>query len=263
MYKYLLLLLLSPLVVADDSCPYQQGVAIIGVATNASDSTFLYCEYHFFTDQDGSAIGSVISMDDVAFSTVEYRDVEQQLIAKKTADFSKSRLAPAIDQVDFRHNEKVFIQQQMVSDASEKTTLEVSYHEPVSGNIKKEMVDLKDATVVDAGFDNAIRIYWDDILSKKKVILDFVAPVQQTSIALSVKKQSLQRCQKLSDAIYIEEQHLCIKVKAANVFLNWLVKPIYLVYERSVKRLQTFSGHVNITDNKGEGQEAVITYHYQ
>jgi hypothetical protein len=63
MYKYLLLLLLSPLAVADDSCPYQQGVAIIGVATNVSDSTFLYCEYHFFTDQDGSAIGSVISME--------------------------------------------------------------------------------------------------------------------------------------------------------------------------------------------------------
>jgi hypothetical protein len=172
-------------------------------------------------------------------------------------------LAPTIDQVDFRHNEKVFIQQQIVSDENKKATLEIRYHEPVSGNIKKEIVGLKDATVVDAGFDNAIRVYWDDILTKKKVILDFVAPVQQAIIALSVKKQALQRCQKLSDAVYIEEQHLCIKVKAANVFLNWLVSPIYLVYERSSKRLQTFTGHVNVTDNKGEGQDATIRYYYQ
>jgi hypothetical protein len=263
MCKYLLLLLLSPLVVADDSCPYQQGAAIVGVATDSNDKVFLYCEYHFFTNQNGNAIDSVASLDDIAFSTVEYRDINQQLIAKKTADFSKSRLAPAIDQVDFRHNEKVFIQQQVISDESQKATLEVRYHEPGSGNITKEVMALKDATVVDAGFDNAIRVYWDDILSKKKVILDFVAPVQQTSIALSVKKQSLPRCQKLSDAVYVEEQHLCIKVKAANVFLNWLVKPIYLDYERSAKRLQTFSGHVNITDNKGEGQEATIKYYYQ
>jgi hypothetical protein len=265
MFKYLMLLLLSPWVVAEEYCPYQQGVAIIGVATDTKTNGFLYCEYHFFKNKQSNVINSVILLDDVVFSEVEYRDAEQQLIATKNADFSRNRLAPIIKQVDFRHNEKVFIQPTMGEGGSDNQSLrlDVRYHEPSSGNVKKEILGLDKNTVVDAGFDNAIRVYWNDVLSKKKVILDFVAPVQQASIALSVKYQSLTPCQKLSDDVYTEEAHLCIKVKAANVFLNWLVKPIYLVYERNTQRLLTFSGHVNITDSHGEGQTATIAYQYQ
>jgi hypothetical protein len=273
MFKVIVLLLLSPLVVADDNCPFLQGVAIIGVAADAKTKTFLYCEYHFFENKQRIAIDSVGSMssmnslDDIVFSEVEYRDTKQQLIAKKSADFSKNRLSPTIEQVDFRHNEKVFIRQEVGESDSgsegQQVTLDVRYHEPSSGAVNQQIINLNSNTVVDAGFDNAIRVYWDDILSKKKVILDFVAPVQQTSLGLSVKKQSLTRCQKISSAVYTEEEHLCIKVKAANVILSWLVKPIYLVYARSSQRLLTFSGHVNITDGKGKGQTATITYQYQ
>ena len=195
---------------------------------------------------------------------MQYRDAEQQLIAKKNADFSKNPLAPMIKQVDYRHKEKVSVQQVVDNEGntSQKPTLDVRYNEPDTGAIQQASIDLSDKTVVDAGFDNAIRLYWEDILSKKTVILDFVAPVQQTSLGLSVKTQSLTRCEKLNDVVYTEEQHICIKVNAANIILSWLVKPIYLVYERDSQRLLTFSGHVNISDNNGQGQTATIVYRY-
>lgn len=264
MFKYLLLLLLSPLAIADDSCPYRQGAAIIGVATDSKTNDFLYCEYHFLKDRQSAAINAVTSLDNVVFSEVEYRNNKQELIAQKKADFSKNRLVPVVEQIDFRHNEKVSIQQQAdnVSNA-EQVVLKVRYQEPNTDSMKEIEVGLGENTIADAGFDNAIRVYWDDVLSNDKVILDFVAPPQQTTLALSVKQQSLKRCQKLSSVVYTEEEHLCIKVKAANIILNWLVKPIYLVYERASKRLLIFSGHVNVTDSNGEGQDATIEYRYQ
>ncbi|MGS2718230.1 hypothetical protein ACVBE9_08670 [Eionea flava] len=264
---------LSPIAFASDTpntsdttgitlCPQRDNVAIVGVAQTTAGDKLLYCEYHYLKNTTGELMPSVVSMGDAMASKVEYRNQSQQLIATKLADFSSSQLAPNVEQVDERHGEKLSMQPQTVGEES-NADIAVIYQAANTLEQKKAIVDAGNGLVIDAGFDNAIRAYWDDIVAGNKVIVEFVAPAQQTTVNLSIKSRSIRRCNKLSPTtVYDDSTHLCITAQAANVILNWFVKPITLVYERDKQRLIMFSGSVNITDDQGSAQSALIRYYY-
>lgn len=244
-------------------CPERNNAAIVGVAQTSAGDRLLYCEYHYLKNAEGELMPSVASMGDATVSMVEYRNQSQQLIASKQADFSISQLAPTIEQIDERHGEKVFVKKKIMPEA-DKVDVVVTYQAPNTSEPSEVTLSAGGGLVIDAGFDNAIRNYWDNIVAGNKVIVEFVAPAQQTTINLSIKPRKISRCNQLSpDVVYDDTTHLCVTAQAANVILNWFVKPITLVYERDKQRLAMFSGAVNITDEKGDGQSAVISYFYR
>jgi len=250
------------LVTTEDLCPSKTGASIVGIAKQVDNGEFLYCEYHYLQNQQLTVLNSVQSMGDAVIVTVEYRDKSQALLAVKKADFSADRLSPNVEQIDNRHGEKVSIQRG--KSQNKMDVIMITYFPPNTDTAKTAEVDASSMTVADAGFDNAVRTYWQDIIVEKKVIVDFVAPVQQTTVNLSIKSRDIKRCNSLSDSVqYNAAEHLCITAQAANVILNWFVKPIILVYERQSKRLVAFSGAVNLSDNNGDAQSATILYRYQ
>lgn len=272
MYRFFLLVFFSPLVLANNIyCPDDDNAAIVGVAMQTEAviadvaNGFLYCEYHILYDAENNKLTTVQSMDNVmdsvAVANVEYRDSDQTLIARKVAQFVGNARAPDVEQIDFRTGEKITIKRHSIGSANNDVS--VVYLASENSSPQKERFSLSDTMVIDAGFDNTIRTYWDDILAEKKVIFEFLVPASLTTVDLSVIKQSMVQCQYLSDEIYREDDHLCVQVKAANIVLAWFVKPLTLVYQKSTKRLLVFSGRVNITDANGVGQQATIHYRYR
>jgi hypothetical protein len=269
-FSVLLFFSLNAFAMTADYCPAKAGASIIGVATQADNGGFLYCEYHYLQDKQSTVMESVQSMGDAVIAKVEYRDGTGQLLATKQVDFSIDRLAPNIKQIDNRHGEKVLIQRNKSPNKTD--VIAITYQPPKTQDVKAFALDANKNIVADAGFDNAVRAYWDDIIAKQKVIIEFVAPIQQTTVNLSIKSRNIKRCNALNDsgsskgqdsAVYNDSAHLCVTAQAANVFLNWFVKPIVLVYERESQRLLAFSGSVNLSDENGGAQSATIIYRYQ
>lgn len=234
---------------ADYCAPASNKVHIVGVASHIKTGQFLYCEYHV---ADGD------------ISQIIYTDEKQATIAIKRVDYSMSALAPNVQQNDRRHNEEVLVTRQPPVDSSSMATFLVQYQ---AANKKKRietvLVD-RPNIVVDAGFDNAIRQYWDPLLAKGRVTLTFVVPAKLRTIQLVVKVVNISRClsPKGSEARYDKRLHVCYLVKPKSALLSWFVKPITLLYKISSQNLVLFSGSSNVSTNAGSGQMVNIHYAY-
>jgi hypothetical protein len=231
-------------------CPHRENVAIIGAAKNIDTGEFLYCEYHTIVSKDRT--------------TVNYYDKSQAPIAIKRIDYSNSRLAPAIEQDDFRHQEAVRVQWEAAQSSSSEAQLLVQYQAANTEELGQKRIAEPGGLVVDAGFDNAIRFYWQRLEEDGRVTFTFVAPAKLRTIKLSVVKRDLLSCFSEGSAPvdYQENTHICYVVKPASSMLSWFVKPIKLLYHRQSQRLVLFSGNSNITNARGRGQQVMITYRY-
>ncbi|MGH1486336.1 MAG: hypothetical protein ACRBCI_08940 [Cellvibrionaceae bacterium] len=226
------------------SCPEnnsaQKIATVIGAAVSVDGGNPLYCEYHYLRPDEKKTL-------------VEYRDIDNQVFARKELDFSSSSLSPGVIQTDLRHNELRAVE----PIGSEQ--LKVNYRKANTDKLKEKVLGYSSSTVVDAGFDKAIRQSWETLAAGEKIIVDFVSPVHLTSIKLSIKVSEGKLCRKYNKN---ESDDLCFLVRPNNAFANLFVKPLVLVYQRETQRLLTFSGSVNVTDEEGASLKAVINYSY-
>ncbi len=243
-------LLLNQLLVSSvygDACVNSASAAVVGLASSDGGREFLYCEYHY---REGDKV------------RVEYYDRDQTLIALKQVDYSQSSLAPAIYQDDYRHAEKVRVQHLQDTNTDQRY-LFMQYQGANQEELSEKPTSNDGSLIVDAGFDNAIRFYWDEIAENSSATLNFVAPARLRTIELKVRKKPLSRCAKEARLEeYNESEHICYVVRPLNGLVSLFVKPIKLIYERETKRLLLFRGNSNITDEQGMGQQVAIDYRY-
>jgi hypothetical protein len=233
-------------------CPHRENVAVIGVAKTVDTGEFLYCEYHTFLSQDRT--------------TVDYYDKHQSPIAIKKIDYTDSRLSPSIEQDDFRHEETIRVKWVPVESnaPSDEARLLVQYQAANTEELGQKWIAEPASVVVDAGFDHAIRFYWQQLEENGHVTFTFVAPAQLRTIKLRVVKRDLMSCLSEGEETvdYQKNTHICYVVKPSSSLLSWFVKPIKLIYHRKSQRLMVFSGNSNISNIQGRGQQARITYRY-
>ncbi len=217
---------------------------IIGEVRDVATNQPLYCEYHIFEEGDNKK------------TRVEYRNTDQVLIATKSIDYSPSPTRPNVVQKDLRHNEL----RSVIFDGSDNSGINVSYRKPNKSDIKTVTIKLSDDLVIDAGFDEAVREYWYTLVAGEKLVMDFLSPVHLDTIKLTVKKSTAKSCYKET---YDRETQACFLIKPSNVVLNLFVKPLALIYDLKSRRLLSFKGAVNITNEKGGTQNAIIKYYYK
>ncbi len=216
---------------------------VIGEVRDAITDQPLYCEYHIFSS-------------DAKKTKVEYRSIDQTLIATKNIDYSPSLTRPNVVQKDLRHNE---LRKAVFNDNS-NLGINVSYRKPNKSDIKSIQIEPADNLVIDAGFDEAVRAYWYTLVGGEKLVMDFLSPVHLDTIKLTIKKSNSASCYKQA---YDTVTQACFLIRPSNVVLNLFVKPLALVYDLETRRLLSFKGAVNITNEKGGTQNAVIKYYYE
>jgi hypothetical protein len=257
---------LVPCVAADvsvlESCPqYQHPVNladIIGMVRDVESGELLYCEYHIFDkNEDSQQVNKK--------TNVEYRALDQTLIATKSVDYSPGLVRPNVVQNDLRHNElrsslDSSLNSEIIATAYEKkSAINVSYRKPNSDEIASITIELEEMLVIDAGFDEAVKEYWYTLTRGEKLIINFLSPLHLRTIKLTVKQSNTNNCYKEA---YDRETQACFLIRPTNMVLNLFVKPLSLTYDLASKRLLRFKGDVNITDAQGDTQNAIIKYYY-
>jgi hypothetical protein len=260
------LAVLVPKVAADTSvlasCPQYQYSAIkadvIGRVRAVAEGELLYCEYHIFDNNDDV-------QPSIKKTNVEYRAPDQTLIATKSVDYTPGLLRPDVVQIDLRHNElrssldsssKI---QATTKDSSQKSVIDVSYRQPNSDELVSKEVNAEDMLVIDAGFDEAVKEYWYDLMRGEKLIINFLSPRLLRAIKLTVSRSSNDNCYQ---EVYDKKTQVCFLISPSNMVLNLFVKPLSLTYDLASRRLLRFKGDVNITDAQGDTQNAIINYYY-
>lgn len=217
---------------------------VIGEARHPKTGELLYCEYH--QEKENQII-------------VDYLN-EERPIAQKVLDFSHSLSAPSVSQNDFRHGE--VREAKYISEGN----YALLYRPPDSAQsqqlISKSLAPKKDL-VIDAGFDFAVRENWDGLIKGNTIKLPFLLPTRLNTMTLSVKEMPIEKCYKEDKATSMASNNLvCLWGQSNYALINAFVAPIRLIYDKNNKKLVRFFGRVNITNDKGRSQSAIIDYYY-
>ena len=160
--------------------------------------------------------------DDQLKCSVFYLRPDDQLIASKRIDYQPSKKAPALSFRDFRLDRQVTI----------------------------DRVDTD--AVVDAGFDNFVRLQWQDLSEGEEVRFPFRMVGRDDPIDM-----------RASRAGPCSDDKLCLKIRLDSWLLGSFVDPIQLTYDRDSQRLMRFRGISNLKNDQGRSQKVEIQYRYR
>jgi hypothetical protein len=218
-----------------DYCDPADTTLMIGVA-KASNGSFLYCE---LVDQPSQHLFKIDYVKN------------KKVFASKELKYATDPTMPTVLQKDFRFGE---VRQ---AEATEpKITL--SYQANSNTKSSSAAIASKDVDVIDAGFDNFLRLHWDELQSGKTLSINFASIAHLKTLPLRISSQPLAKCGK--DIITTTSTY-CFYVEIDNVFLRMLLGNIKLIYDHQ-HRLEEFNGVVNILSETESNQTATIRYYY-
>ena len=186
---------------------------------------------------------SRVGGEDGGLLKVDYFDEGGQLIAKKLARFDCNPTSPS------------FILTDVVTGATEGVRFQgeelISFTDGTSQNIKVP----SGPTIVDAGFDHAIRLNWDDLMAGKKMKFEYFFPREGQFIKLRFSKSAP------PSEIYswLDKDAVFFKVGANNLLFRLLSSPIYVGYDKNTKMLKHYIGPSNLPVMKHQKQ-VIISY---
>ena len=154
--------------------------------------------------------------------SVFYLRPDRKLIASKELDYAPSKKAPVLTFKDYRSENEITIDQR---DSGE---------------------------VVDAGFDNFVRLQWQDLAEGAEVKFPFRMVGRDDPIGMRASRE--QRC---------EDDKLCLEIRLDSWLLGKLIDPIELTYDRDSQRLLRFQGISNLKNDRGRSQRVEIEYRYR
>jgi hypothetical protein len=159
--------------------------------------------------------------DDALRCSVYYLRPNDELIASKQINYQPSLQAPELLFRDFR--------------TDRETTIS-----PTGGG-----------QVVDAGFDNFVRLQWRELAGGEEVKFPFRMVGRDDPIAMRANRES--DC---------ETGRLCLQIRLDSWLLGSLIDPIELTYDERSRRLLRFEGISNLKNDKGRSQKVKILYRY-
>jgi hypothetical protein len=221
--------------VTEHCAPFDKTL-MVGVA-KASNGNFLYCEL----------------IDQPIQDTFEIHYVkDKRIFASKDLHYTADATMPSVLQKDFRSGE---VRQ---ADVTEKS-IELHYQENSDKRNSRTSLNRKNIDVVDAGFDNFVRIHWDELQSNETLSINFASIAHLKTLPLRVSSQPISKCDR---DINQAKTSYCFYVEVDNAFLRILFGNIKLTYDQQ-RRLEEFNGVVNILSEKEANQTAKIRYYYR
>lgn len=208
--QYVAMLLVLGVFLAAPAQSMQQ-LQVIGEAREQGTGQVLYREYYRCGEEGLQC-------------TVEYRDLDGQLITRKALDYTAGPHTPRVSIEDFRHGQSVTL-------------------------AREEEENL----VVDAGFDNFVRSRWAQLSAGETVKFRFLVVGANKPYKMRAQRSAAPGC---------DAEHLCVRVEIDSWLLGLVAPTIELVYSRSQRQLMRFSGTSNIRSVDDRAQQVHISYRY-
>jgi hypothetical protein len=194
-------------------------------------NTLLYTEEHRETWQDGN----------IARSDVRYLGPDKQLLAEKTMDFRKNRLAPDFQLNDLRDG----YQEGAVLDGEH---VRVTARRQADQPVKTRALKVPAPVVIDGGFNEFVLTHWNALLAGKTLQFQFIAPIEQDYFAFQVAPKKVRHGQ------------LRLEMQPVSSLVRLFVGTVQLTYDVADRHLLQFEGMTNLNDAKGKSTIARLVY---
>lgn len=195
-----------------------------GSAYDLETNALLYIENHFMQCANPAEV------------QVKYSH-NGELFAQKSLHFYPNNFVPDLLYEDLRLHKAI------------RVTQNGSYIDLQTDTEKARLPRLEN-TVADAGFDKFIAARLLPLDRGESQVLDFVSPTRLDTYAFEVR------------TLHSTEQQLEILLQPKAKWLQWLLDPIYVTYQRTPFRINRYAGISNVEDAKEHYQHVRIDYHY-
>lgn len=202
----------------------------IGVARGADDAKIRYIEHHQYLD-DGSHI-------------IRYYDASDSLLLEKEIAYPGLPQHPTIRQLDPRSNVLTTVTRDPSGEHATITRAQEQESDSFSFALSEDIV-------IDAGFDQYIRAYWDSFTDTPDQTVRFAVPGQNRLIKMRISRTG------------VSAEGATFRIKPENWVVRLLLPEIRLNYDgkRLLKRYEGFS---NLKPENTSGRDVVITFdHYE
>jgi hypothetical protein len=202
----------------------------IGYAYNETEH-LLYTEE--FTDR---------FIDGKHFETLtDYFDPSHKKIAQRVLDFRKSKYAPDFTTEDLRSG---------YMEGAEIVGDKIKLFNRKSKNLEvnEKLMSIPSPVVVDGGFNQFIKANWATLEKGEIITFHFAIPARLDYFTLrAVKVEST-------------ETEMKIRVEPDKAVLRWIAEPIIVNYSKDTRRIMSYQGQSNISDEKGNSFVMKLVY---
>lgn len=161
-----------------------------------------------------------------------YYNAESKLIATRSLDFSKSRFAPDFTTEDLRTG--------YLEGASVKgSRIKLFFRRNKNSAPEEKIIDVPHPAVVDGGFNQFIKSNWTLLEKGEPVVFYFTVSSKLDYYKLHAIK------------VNTSGQAMKVKIEPDQTVLRWIASPIIVTYDISTKRILSYEGKSNITDDNG------------
>ncbi|TGL60950.1 hypothetical protein [Leptospira sarikeiensis] len=210
-----------------------------GTAYDLETGNLLYKDFHEEIWENGKHARSIIT----------YKDPEGKIFAKKRIDFSKNRTLPDFQLEDSRDG---YLEGGTLQNGN---SVKLFVRKRSEDSIQEKIIDGGVLSSLDGGFDYFVIDHWEELISGKKIKLNFLVPSERDKFQFSLEK--------IKEGEYSGKPALFLKLKIDSAILSVFVKPIDLVYDIQSKRIMEFKGTSNINDENGKSHKVKIVYGFR
>jgi len=206
-----------------------------GYAYDQKTNDLIYSEIHYEKYKNGL----------ILHSNVIYKNPESNVIARKRVDFIRNSFLP-----EFSLQNNFTGHLEITSYAGDKYKI---IFVALQGQAEQTAtIEYPSDAVGDAGFDNLIIRYWQQIITGEVLRRDFLVPSMLDFVKFRIYQKGL-----------VDEngQFLrVIHVEPDNFFVRAFATRIKLYYDKNAPRLRRFEGISNIRDKQGDNYHVIIRY---
>lgn len=206
----------------------------VGIASSLDNGAELYREQHF-VDRDASGRGTRV---------VLYVCPDGRPYARKRVTYTDWAGAPEFELFDARDGwmERV---------ARSGSTLGVTVRERADGRERSAEINPPEGLVVDAGFDDFVRLNWDRLAAGERVDFAFLVPSRLAVMRFKVKRHK---------ATELDGEAATVIRLSLGAWYGFLLPHIDVTYRDASRRLGRFEGLTNQRRPGGEHLMARIDF---
>jgi hypothetical protein len=204
-----------------------------GQASDLKSKKWVYTEVHTL-EHNSNGLDKKIS--------TEYFDPNGKKIAQIASTFEINELVPSVVFSDLRSD----VQETIELSADQK---KVTLKKITQGKVSQKEIPLDETFVLGQGFNNFVLKKWDDLIAKKNIPFKFIVPAELDYFSFEAFISK-----KTDDGV------LQFSIRLGSWVLRQFLKPIVVTYNAKQKKLLTYEGLSNLSDQNGKAQNVKIIY---
>lgn len=211
---------------------HSRGEPYRGYAFVPGTSKHIYTEEHFDHFREGKLVQT----------TTRYLNPDNELIARRTLDYTASLYAPDFKTEDLRTG---YVEgAERMADGK----IKLFFRENAEADLEERKMTVPKPCVVDGGFNNFIKDHWEAMSSDSVLRIHFTVSSALDYYTLRIRKVSE------------SETEMKVSIEPDNTLVRWFADATLISYDKASRRITAYVGASNISNQHGNNYVAQLIY---